>query len=116
VQRRYNQQDGYPVIHQNLNCYYRQYVGIITPSGEKIIHVNLYWDKYSRRNKVKGMQDNRLDFEDEYAVTQEGGSHYWKVNVNLATSELTDFQVNSTDGLTMNKLNASNKAAVSRDQ
>jgi hypothetical protein len=114
-QLRYNQQDGYPVIHQNLNCYYRQYVGIITPSGEKIIHVNLYWDKYSRRNKVKGMPDNRLDFEDEYAVTQEGGSHYWKVNVNLATSALTDFQVNSTDGLTMNKLNASNKAAVSRE-
>ncbi len=93
---RTNQPDGSPLIHQNLNCYYRQYLGFIAPSGERIVHVNLYWDKYSRRNKVKGMPDKRLKFEDEYAMTQDGGSYYWKVNVNLTTAELSDFRVNRT--------------------
>jgi hypothetical protein len=107
-----NQYEGSPVIHQNLNCYYRQYVGIITPAGERVVHVNLYWDKYSKRNKVKGMQDNRLAFEDEYALKYDGGSYYWKVNVNLTTTQLTDFHVNGTEALIMNKLNASNKPGV----
>jgi hypothetical protein len=109
---RTDQPDGSPVIHQNLNCYYRQYLGMLTPSGERIVHVNLYWDKYSRRNKVKGMADNRLKFEDEYAITQDGGSYYWKVNVNLTTSELSDFQVNRRT-IASSPLKSSSTAALS---
>jgi hypothetical protein len=88
------QHQNSPIIHKELNNYFRQYVGLVNSSNEKIIHVNFYWDKFSLKDKLKGYSDDRLRFEDDYAIVFDGGSRYWQINVNLTRKCLTDFQVN----------------------
>jgi len=91
---RINQLKSNPIIHKNLNNYFRQYVGVMNHRGERIIHINFYWDKYSLFERIKGYSDSRLKFEDDYAIVFDGGSRYWQVNVNLTTEKLSDLQVN----------------------
>lgn len=45
-QRLINQIGNCPVIHRNLNNYFRQYVGFYNSEGNKLIHINFYWDNY----------------------------------------------------------------------
>jgi hypothetical protein len=89
-----NQVNGSPVIHKNINKYFRQYVGFVNKNGEKVVHINFYWDRFSFTEKIKGYTDSRLTFEDEYAIVFDGGSHYWQVNINLTTGKVSDLQVN----------------------
>jgi len=39
--------DHVPVIHRNLNKYVRQYIGFIDEDGQRVIHVNFFWNHYS---------------------------------------------------------------------
>jgi len=89
-----NQEDGSPVIHKNINKYFRQYVGFLNKKGEKVVHINFYWDRFSFIEKLKGYSDNRLSFEAEYAIVFEGGTRYWQVIINLTTEKVSDLQVN----------------------
>jgi hypothetical protein len=89
-----NQYRNNPIIHKELNSYFRQYVGLINTNNERIIHVNFYWDRFSLKDKLKGYSDDRLKFEDEYAIVFDGGSRYWQITVNLTRKCLTDLQVN----------------------
>ncbi|MGZ3756423.1 MAG: hypothetical protein ACXVAY_06745 [Mucilaginibacter sp.] len=89
-----NQYKNSNVIDKHIYDYFRQYVGFIGPSGEKYIHINFYWDKYPLKARLKGISDDRLHFEDDYAIVFDGGSHYWQININLTTQKATDLQVN----------------------
>lgn len=88
----YNQERLY--ISMNLNKYFRQYVGMITPTGEKVIHINFHWDRYSIFERLRGYNDNRLSLEDDYSIVLDGGNRYWEVNVNLNTKKLSNIKVN----------------------
>ena len=89
-----NQFGGYPIIHRNLNSYFRQYVGILNEKGQKIIHINFYWNKYSLIDKIKGYHNSRINFKSNYAIVFDGGSYYWQINVNLEEQKLSDLQIN----------------------
>lgn len=89
-----NQVGGCPLIHRNLNKYYRQYVGITNNKGQKVIHINFYWDRYSLWDKIMGDYDDRLSFDSDYAIVNDGCSYNWEINVNLNEKTLTDFGVN----------------------
>jgi hypothetical protein len=93
-QPRVNQFGRKEYIHRNLNKYFRQYVGFINGNGDRVIHINLYWDKYTVFDRLKGYWDERLDFTSDYAVVLDGGSRYWNVNVNLTTKSLYNLWVN----------------------
>lgn len=88
-----NQFPDQPLIHKT-HRYFRQYVGFRAPNGDKIIHVNFYWDRYSLKERIKGYNDGRLTFEDGYAMVFDGGSRYWQVNINLTVKKVSDLQVN----------------------
>src|SRR5690606_27488214 len=89
-----NQMGSCPVIHRHLNSYFRQYVGIINGKGQRVIHINFYWDKFSLWDKIGGYSDSRLDHDSDYAFVFDGCSHYWSINVNLDDNKLTDLGVN----------------------
>jgi hypothetical protein len=89
-----NQFGSCPIIHRNLNKYFRQYVGIENIKGQKVIHINFYWDRYSSLDRVKGYSDSRLSFKSDYAIVFDGCSYYWQINVNLDEKSLSDFRVN----------------------
>lgn len=89
-----NQMEGCPVIHKNLYSYFRQYVGITNDKGQRLIHINFYWDKFGLIDRIKGYADRRLDYNSNYAVVFDGCSHYWQVNVNLEEKKLSDFLIN----------------------
>ncbi len=59
-----------------------------------VLHINLFWDKYSIIDKLKGYHDNRLKYNSDYARVFDGGSYYWQVNVNLTKNQLSDLQIN----------------------
>lgn len=81
-------------IDRNLNKYFRQYVGFINDKGERIIHINLHWDRFTLTDRMKGYWDNRLDYSSDYSITLDGGSRYWSVNVNLAKEQLYGLSIN----------------------
>ena len=89
-----NQMGRCPVIHRNLYSYFRQYVGITNNEGQRIIHINFYWDKYGLIDRIKGYADRRLDYSSNYAFVFDGCSHYWQVNVNLEEKKLSDLLIN----------------------
>lgn len=89
-----NQMASCPVIHRHLNSYFRQYVGIKNEKGQKIIHINFYWDKFGLWDRIRGYYDSRLDYDSDYTIVFDGCSHYWHINVNLDENKLSDFAVN----------------------
>jgi hypothetical protein len=89
-----NQIGNCPIIHKNLNNYFRQYIGILNDKGQKVIHINFYWDKYSWKERFKGNFDKRLSFDSDYTVILDGCSYYWQINVNLDEKTLNEFKVN----------------------
>ncbi len=91
---RLNQVGNCPVIHRNLNKYFRQYVGIRNNKGQKIIHINFYWDRYSLWDRIKGYSDHRLSFDSDYVMVFDGCSYYWQINVNLDEKTLSNLGVN----------------------
>ena len=91
---RMNQFGHYPVIHRHLNDYFRQYVGVINEKGEKVIHVNCHWDKYTILNRIRGYDDPRDRYKDGYTDVFDGGSFHWSVNANLKEKRLFGLGVN----------------------
>lgn len=92
---RLNQGQGCPVIHKNLNKYRRQYVGHIDTNGDKIIHVNFDWNRYSTLDNIRGIYKSESDsWKKEWKVVFDGCSYYWGVKINLDNEKLFDLSVN----------------------
>jgi hypothetical protein len=81
-------------IEKNLSKYFRQYVGLINKQGERIIHVNLHWERFTLKDRIKGYWDDRLDYTSDFSTVFDGGSRYWSINVNLTTKTLYGLSVN----------------------
>ena len=74
-----------PIVHQNLDKYYRQYLGRIDKRGRKILYVNCFW------------KDNENEFSDwkrDYISVLDGGSYYWQIKVNLKKKKCFEYSVN----------------------
>lgn len=91
---RINQFSKKEYIDKNLKKYFRQYVGFTNEKGDKIIHINFYWNKFTLIDRLKGYDDQRLEYTSDFSVELDGGSHYWNVNVNLTKKNLERLQVN----------------------
>lgn len=81
--KKINQGDGCPVIDRKLKKYFRQYIGFINERGEKVIWINLFWNK----NLLEKAKVDIIGVND-------GCSYYWDVQVNLNTKELTNLDIN----------------------
>jgi hypothetical protein len=81
-------------IDKNLYKYFRQYVGLINEQGERIIHINLHWDRFTIKDRLRGYWDDRLDYTSDFSMVFDGGSRYWSINVNLTTKSLYGLSVN----------------------
>jgi len=75
-----------PVIHKNLNNYFRQYVGYINEKGEKIIWINFIWKNSFVREEISK----------KIISVDDGCSNYWNVKVNLSKRILFEFLVNGS--------------------
>jgi hypothetical protein len=93
-ERRMNQFGRKQYIHRNLNKYFRQYAGFINENGDRVIHINFYWDRYTVFDRIKGYWDDRLEYTSDYSVVMDGGYRHWNVNVNLTTKSLYNLSVN----------------------
>jgi hypothetical protein len=80
---RINQLDGCPVIDQKLKKYCRQYVGFIDDKGQKVIWINLFWNKQLKKQAAK-----------EIVNVQDGCSYYWSIEINIDTGDLYNLYVN----------------------
>jgi hypothetical protein len=92
--RKMNQFGRKQYIHRNLNKYFRQYAGFINENGDRVIHINFNWDRYTVFDRIKGYWDDRLEYISEYSVVMDGGYRHWDVNVNLTTKSLYNLSVN----------------------
>jgi hypothetical protein len=88
-----NQLDGSPIIHRNLYKYFRQYSGNINENGEKIININMLWDRFSIIDRIQGCNDNRPDYRLDYITMFDGGSYYWSISINISNSKIEFFSV-----------------------
>lgn len=82
------------MLEKNLPAYFRQYVGFINRKGEKIIHLNFHWNKYSAADKLTGYTDHRLQYDSAYFVVFDGGSYYWQVDANITKMQFSSLWVN----------------------
>lgn len=91
---RINQFSKRQYIDKNLNKYFRQYVGFIDKNGDRTIHINFHWDRFTLMDRVKGYWDDRLDYTADYSIVFDGGSRYWSAYVNLNSKKLYGLSVN----------------------
>lgn len=78
-----NQGNGCPVIHKKLRKYYRQYLGFIDKQGNKVIWINLFWNK----DLIAGAGR-------DIVMMNDGCSYYWSAEVNLTTAQLSNLDIN----------------------
>lgn len=78
-----NQAGKCPNICKRLNKYTRQYFGFETKNGEKIIWINLFWNK----DLVSEVNTGVISVND-------GCSYYWNIEVNITNRTLTNLDVN----------------------
>ncbi len=78
-----------PIVHQNFDKYYRQYLGYIDKRGRKILYVNCFWK--DKENQFPGWKR-------KYVKVLDGGSYYWQINVNLKKKKCFDYSVNGYGG------------------
>lgn len=71
---------------KDLNGYTRQYVGVITPKGEKIIWINCFYSS----NPDKDYSN----WKKEPVMVLDGGANYFSIKINLTTKDYYDFWVN----------------------
>ena len=74
-----------PIVHQNLDKYYRQYLGRIDKRGRKILYVNCFW---------KDKENKFPDWKRKLIGICDGGSYYWDIKVNLKKKKCFDYSVN----------------------
>ncbi|RXK60740.1 hypothetical protein ESA94_09765 [Lacibacter luteus] len=91
---RLNQLKKKEYIHRNLNKYFRQYIGFTNHKGEKVIHINFDWDRYTLFDRIIGNWDDRNEYTSDFTVTFDGGSRHWSINVNLTTGKLEGLSIN----------------------
>ncbi|MBZ4192073.1 hypothetical protein [Niabella beijingensis] len=78
-----NQSKGCPNINRKLSKYCRQYFGFINTKGEKIVWINMFWNK-DLRGRAKY----------DLISVNDGCSYYWNVEVNITTKNLSNLQIN----------------------
>ena len=91
---RINQFSARQRIDKNLNKYFRQYIGFIDKNGDRTIHINFQWDRFTLIDRVKGNWDDRLDYTSDYSIVLDGGSRYWSAKVNLTAKKLYGLLIN----------------------
>jgi len=78
-----NQTEGCPNISKKLYNYRRQYFGFTNSKGEKIIWINMFWNKkFNNKSKY------------ELISVNDGCSYYWNIEVNITTNSLSNLQIN----------------------
>lgn len=82
-----NQTEGCPIIHKKLKKYKRQYFGVITENGEKVIWINFIWSK----DEIALRQ-----WKKDVIIILDGCSFYWNIKVNLTKEKLFDLNVNGS--------------------
>ena len=82
-----NQTGSCPIIHKKLSKYKRQYIGIITENGDKVVWINFVWKKDKGVLKKYG---------NEIIIIIDGCSYYWNVKVNLTKGKLFDLNINGS--------------------
>jgi len=75
-----------PIIHKNLDKYYRQYIGLIDEKGTKYILINFVWSTI-------GVLETK-DPLTYWIQVHDGGSNFWNIKYNLSTKTFYDGQVN----------------------
>lgn len=78
-----NQSSGCPNISKKLGKYWRQYFGFINTKGEKVLWVNMFWNK--------GLNN---DAKHDLIVVSDGCSYYWNIQINLTTKKVSNLHVN----------------------
>ena len=78
-----------PIVHQNLDKYYRQYLGRIDKRGRKILYVNCFW---------KDKENQFPEWKRKLIGVCDGGSYYWDIKVNLKKKKCFDYSVNGYGG------------------
>jgi hypothetical protein len=63
-----NQGGNNPILEQSLPHYFRQYVGFLDKDGNRLVHINFYWDEYSVADKLKGYSDQQLTYDSPYSL------------------------------------------------
>lgn len=91
---RINQFKGSPRIDKKLNSYFRQYVGYKDVQGNKFIHLNCHWDRFSVRERIEGIFDTRLRYDSDYTIVNDGGSYHWQCTIDLTKKKIIYFAVN----------------------
>ncbi|MDL2314957.1 hypothetical protein LJC16_01720 [Bacteroidales bacterium OttesenSCG-928-C19] len=75
-----------PIIHENLDKYIRQYMGVIDYfTGEKVIEINCFW------------KDDEKDYpywKTHRVNVMDGCSYYWRIKINLSKMECFDYSIN----------------------
>jgi hypothetical protein len=87
---RQNQVGDCPVIDRKLHKYKRQYFGTFDSTGNKVIIIHCFWDKYI----LKEPEDNKWKTEKKFVL--DGCSYYWTIKVNLKQKTLFDLGVNGS--------------------
>ena len=82
-----NQTPDGPIIHNHLNSYFRQYVGYIDSTGDKILFINMLWLDSTIGPSLSEARSRMIRVYD-------GGSYYWSIRVNLTRRTLFDLSVN----------------------
>lgn len=82
-----NQTGKCPIVHKKLSKYKRQYIGVITESGDKVVWINFIWGKD---------KDTLLNLDKEIIIVLDGCSYYWNVKVNLTKEKLVDLSINGS--------------------
>jgi hypothetical protein len=99
--RRINQFRRRQYIDRNLNKYFRQYVGFVNKQGQRIIHINFHWNKFTLIDRLKGNWDDRLNYTSDYSRVLDGGSRFWNINVNLSEKKVYGMVVNGVAFITI---------------
>lgn len=89
-----NQGGNCPIIHKNLMKYFRQYSGELNTKNEKIININMLWNRFPFWHKILGYEDQRDKYKKGYYFVNDGCSYYWQISINISTERIELFTVN----------------------
>ncbi len=73
-----------PIPYKNLKKYARQYFGFKNIDGDRILWINMIWEKGTAIDELA----------EEAYIVLDGCSYYWNVKINIDKSELFDLIIN----------------------